>query len=127
LDSWEIAIRAFSRVKDVPTEVGSPLIVQYVEDGATFIEQATGQSVDLTAVASKFHAPLTAFAAGMICGYKEGVGVSYNLGTMRIDKSTELDGASRLMEQQLNLFNMGISALGKKMSFEKTEPKDSVN
>ena len=123
MDKWEIAIRAFSRVKDVPTEVGSGLIVQYVEDGASFIAQATGQSATLTDIGSKFHPPLTAFAAAMICGYKEGVGVSYNLGTMRIDKRTELDGASRQLEQNISLFNMGLNALGRNMAFNKTDPK----
>ena len=122
LDKWELAIRAFSRVKDVPTEMGSPVISQYVEDGATLLEQITGLSPDLTDVASKFHLPLTAFAAAMICGYKEGVGISYNLGTMRIDKTTELDGASKQLEQNINLFNIGVQALGKTMSFNKTEP-----
>lgn len=122
LDKWEIAIRAFSRVNDVPTEVGSPLIVQYVEDGAALIGEMTGQSPDLTDTASKFHPPLTAFATALICGYKEGVGISYNLGAMKIDKRTELDGATRQLEQQIMLFNMGISTLGKSIHFNKTEP-----
>jgi hypothetical protein len=127
LDKWEIAIRAFSRVKDIPSEVGSTLIVQYVEDGAAYVEQSTGQSVTLTDIASKFHSPLTAFTTAMICGYKEGVGVSYNLGTMKIDKGTELDGVSNQYEQSVKLFNMGIQALGRNMNFEKTEPSDAVN
>ena len=122
LDKWELAIRAFSRVKDVPTEMGSPLIVQYVEDGASYIGEMTGQSPDLTDTASKFHPALTSFATTMILGYKEGVGVSYNLGTMRIDKSTELEGASRQLEHEINMFNMGINALGKRISVGKTQP-----
>ena len=124
MDKWELSIRAFSRIKDVPSEIGSPLIVQYIEDAASFVEQATGQSVNLDDVGSKFHPPLTAFGAAMILGYKEGVGISYNLGTMRIDKRTELDGVSRQLDQQISLFNMGINALGRKMGFEKTDPSN---
>jgi len=122
MDKWELAIRAFSRVKDVPSEIGSPLIVQYVEDGATYLQEMTGQSVDLTDIASKFHPPLTSFAAAMILGYKENVGISYNLGAMKIDKRTELDGVSKQLEHEIRMFNMGIDTLGKKMYFNKTDP-----
>jgi len=124
MDKWEIAIRAFSRVKDVPTEIGSPLIVQYVEDGASLIGEITGQSPDLTDIASKFHPPLTSFAAAQILSYMEGVGISYNLGTMRIDKSTELEGTNLQLQHEVNMFNMGINALGKKVPIGKTEPND---
>lgn len=119
-----MAIRAFSRVKDVPTEMGSPLIVQYVEDGASLVGEITGSSPDLTNIASKFHPALTSFATALILGYKEGVGISYNLGTMRIDKSTELEGTSRQLQHEINLFNMGISALGKRIPVGTTEPND---
>jgi len=124
MDKWELAIRAFSRVKDVPTEIGSPLIVQYIEDGASLIGEITGQSPDLTDIASKFHPALTSFATALILGYKEGVGISYNLGTMRIDKSTEEQGISRQLQHEINLFNMAISALGKRIPMAKTTPTE---
>lgn len=119
-----MSIRAFSRVKDIPSEIGSPLIVQYVEDGASLVGEITGQSPDLTDTASKFHPALTSYATALILGYKEGVGISYNLGTMRIDKSTELEGVSRQLTQEINLFNMGISALGKRIPVGRTDPND---
>jgi hypothetical protein len=122
MDKWEIAVRAFSRVKDVPTEVGSPLIVQFVEDGASYIGQITGSSPDLDDVGSKYLPSLTSFATAMILGYKEGVGISYNLGAMKIDKETELEGVSRQLEHELNMFNMGTSSIGRKRYFKTTEP-----
>lgn len=122
MNKWEVAIRAFSRVKDVPSEVGSPLIVQYVEDGASFVSNITSLGIDLTDIASKFHPPLTSFAAAMILGYKEGVGISYNLGTMRIDKNTELEGVSRQLQHEINMFNMGVQNLGVRIHMKTTEP-----
>ena len=122
MDKWSLAIRAFSRVKDVPSEMGSPLISQYVEDGASLLTQWTGTSVDLTDVASKFHVPLTSFATIMILGYKEGVGISYDLGTMKINKQTELTGVSKQLEHEVNMFNLGIQSLGKRVFADKTDP-----
>ena len=123
MDKWEISIRAFSRVKDVPTEIGSPLIVQWVEDGAAIVGELTGSNPDLTDTASKFMPALTSFATVVLLGYKEGVGISYNLGTMRVDKRTELDGASKQLESEINLFNMAISSLGKRSPVDITNPK----
>lgn len=122
MDKYSLAIRAFSRVKDVPSEIGSPLIAQYVEDGASLLSQWTGASVDLTDIASKFHVPLTSFATIMILGYKEGVGISYNLGTMRIDKTTELTGVSKQLEHEVNMFNLGLRSLGGRVFADRTDP-----
>lgn len=122
MDKWSLAIRAFSRVKDVPSEMGSALISQYVEDGASLISQWTGSDVDLTDIASKFHVPLTSFTTIQILGYKEGVGISYNLGTMRIDKTTELTGVSKQLEHEVNMFNLGIRSLGRRVFADRTDP-----
>jgi len=121
-DKWAIVNRVENRIKDLPSALGSEVLVEYVEDAAIHTEQYTGKSIDLTNIGSQFFPVLTNMAAAMIAGYELGVGVSYVAGRLNIDKRTELDGNQRKVEFFVNMANGALNSLGRKIEHDKTEP-----
>ncbi len=121
-DKWDIVTRAQNRVKDYPSALGSEVVVNYVEDIAQYAEQATGQTIDLNNIGSKWHGVLTNGTAAMMLGYMNGVGVSYNAGRLSIDKTTELRGQEAQMAFLLSLFNGNLDMIGRRLEYTKTEP-----
>jgi len=119
---WDIVTRTQNRVKDYPSALVSGVVVNYVEDVAQFCEQITGQTIDLTNVGSKWVGPITNGAAAFMLGYMNGVGISYNAGRLSINKTTELQGQEAQQAFLLNMFNNEISAIGRKIEFDKAEP-----
>jgi hypothetical protein len=119
---WNIANRAGSLVKDLDSNLGSPILAQFVEDIAISTENYTGQGIDLTDIGSKYWPALTAGAAAYCLGYMNGVGVSYTAGRMNIDKTTELEGQQKALEFFVSQFNANIKSIGRRIEHTKTEP-----
>jgi len=121
-DKWNIVTRVGNRIKDLPSALGSEVLVEYVEDAALHVEQYTGQSISLTNIGSKFFPVLTNLSAAMVAGYELGVGVSYTAGRLSIDKRTELDGNQRKVEFFVSMANGNLNSLGRKLEHDTTEP-----
>lgn len=122
-DKWSIVSRIQNRVKDIPTALGSEVIVQYVEDASNDMTNITGQTLDLTDIGSKWHGVLTNLGACYVLGYMLGVGVSYTAGRLSVDKQTELDGNAKQIEFFVSQVNNSIKMLGdSSIRFTKTEP-----
>jgi hypothetical protein len=120
---WEVASRVQNRVKDIPTEVGSAVIYQYVEDAVQDVQTIADVSIDSTSVGSTFVPAVTNLAAAYVCGYMSNVGVSYSAGRMSIDKATEREGINQQLEYFMQLANNSINMLGgAKIQAGKTEP-----
>src|SRR3990167_5898103 len=97
---WDIVTRIQNRIKDIPSALGSPQIAGFVEEAASEVGNFTGSTPTLSNIGSSHFSVLTNLGAAYTLAYMEGVGVSYNLGRMRIEKLTELEGHYR----QLNFF-----------------------
>jgi len=121
---WDIVTRAENRVKDIPSALGSPEIVNYTEDVARFAENVTGQSIDLTDIGSKWHGPLTNGTCATILGYMNGVGVSYTAGRLTINKQTELNGQEVQMKFLTDMVNADLNAIGRPIRHDKTNPTE---
>lgn len=113
---WEISDRVQNRIKDRPTELGSAIIVEYVEDAAQSIQSFTDQSIDLTDVGSKFHPALTDMAHLYALQYMSNVGVSYSLGRTKIDKKTEAEGLKNQMTVLESRVQRHLNMLGKRVN-----------
>ena len=121
---WEIVSRAQNRVKDIPSALGSPQIVEFTEDVAHFAENITGQSIDLTDIGSQWHGVLTNGTCAQILGYMNGVGVSYTAGRLTINKQTELSGQEVQMKFLTDMVNADLAAIGRPIRHDKTNPTD---
>jgi hypothetical protein len=120
---WEIVSRVQNKIKDIPADIGSPEIVEFVEEAAYEVGNFTGSTPDLDDVGSKYILSLTNMAAAQTLGYMEGVGVSYNLGRMRIEKASELEGHSRQLEFLITQANNSLNNLGQDITFGVSDPK----
>lgn len=120
---WEVVSRVQNRVKDIPTEVGSAVIYQYVEDAVQDVQTIAGVTIDSTSVGSSYMPAVTNLAAAYVCGYMSNVGVSYSAGRMRIDKDTEREGVNQQLEYFMQMTNNSINMLaGGRVVADKTEP-----
>lgn len=119
---WDVVSRVQNRVKDIPTEVGSAVVVQYVQDAREDIQTITGRSIDLTNIGSNFVPALTNLAAVYVLGYMSNVGVSYSAGRMNINKDTEKAGINQQLEYFMTLANNSVNMLGRRIEQGKTEP-----
>lgn len=120
---WEVVSRVQNRVKDIPTEVGSAVIYQYVEDAVQDVQTIARVTIDSTSVGSSYMPAVTNLAAAYVCGYMSNVGVSYNAGRMRIDKATEREGINQQLEYFMALANNSINMLaGGRVLAGKVEP-----
>jgi hypothetical protein len=110
-------------VKDIPTEVGSAVIYQYVEDAVQDVQTIADVTIDTTSVGSSFVPAVTNLASAYVCGYMSNVGVSYSAGRMSINKSTEATGINQQLDYFMQLANNSIQMLGgAKIQAGKTEP-----
>jgi len=112
---WEITTRVSNRIKDLPTALGSAVLVEYVEDAAQSIQSVTGQAIDLTNIGSKFHPAITDISTLYALQYMSNVGVSYNLGRTKIDKKTEVQGLQSQMKLLESRINNQLNFLGKRV------------
>lgn len=112
---WTLADRVANRIKDRPTNLGSAVISEYIEDAAQDVTSYTGLSIALTDIGSKFHPVLTDKATLYCLQYMSNVGVSYNLGRTKIDKKTEISGLDKQMTVLEARVQKQVDALGRKV------------
>jgi len=122
---WEIANRVSNRIKDISTDLGSAVLVEYVEDSAQSIESFTGQSITLTDIGSKFHPVITDMSTLYALQYMSNVGVSYNLGRTKIDKKTEIGGLTQQMTVLESRVNRQLNMLGQKVNSDTLNVSDT--
>lgn len=122
---WEITDRVTNRIKDISSDLGSAVLVEYVEDAAQTVQSETGQSVDLTDIGSKFHPVITDMSTLYALQYMSNVGVSYNLGRTKIDKKTEIEGLKRQMMMLEARTQKQINMLGKRIEQDVINPSET--
>ena len=120
---WEVVSRVQNRVKDIPVEVGSAVIYQYVEDATQDVQTIAGVTINSSSIGSSFVPAVTNLASACVCGYMSNVGVSYSAGRMSINKATEANGINQQLEYFMQLANNAITMLGgARVQAGKTEP-----
>lgn len=109
---------------EIDSAVTSGMMATMVENHALNVTNYTGETIDTTNIGSKHFPILTDLTAMSALGRQAGIGADFDYRVA--DVSIEKGGRNPIAVAQITIFansaKMDLSALGKKIEMNKTEP-----
>jgi len=118
----DIVDRVRKRVKDIPTAITDTDIENFVEDAKYDLIANGTISIDLDDIEDKYVGLLTNATSIYVLCYMYNVGISYNLGRIRVDKRTEIEGIDKLINFLVNRVNSQLNNMGGWIKHNYTQP-----
>lgn len=116
-----VAEYAWYRIDSVPADVSGTAMVSYVNTSISKLQNYTGETIDTTNIAQKYHNILVNITAAYTLGRIAGIGVAHNvsLGEFSVGANSDSPEGAQ-MQIWLSEANSELKLLPRKMLFGKS-------